>query len=148
MTIERMRQLASLLYSTRAIEELTMQVVLGSWKEIANYLGKGVRTVQRWERCSGLPVHRPSGSSKGVVVAFPAELDRWARRQDGTQPLPSALTIQRNLALSNELMSQTRMLRAVSRELMKSCNQFVALSRRHFDEANRYGDGLALEKTG
>ena len=72
-----------------AIEELIMQVVLGSWKEIANYLGKGVRTVQRWERCSGLPVHRPSGSSKGVVLAFPAELDKWARRQDGMRHFPA-----------------------------------------------------------
>ncbi len=126
-----------------------MQVVLGSWKEIANYLGKGVRTVQRWERCSGLPVHRPSGSSKGVVLAFPAELDRWARRQDGSQPIPSALTIQRNLALSNELMSQTRMLRDGTRELMKSCNQFIELSRRHRDEATRRGNGAsALQKTG
>ena len=60
----------------------TMQSVLGSWKEIASYLGKGVRTVQRWERCSGLPIHRPSGTSKGVVIAFPAELDQWVRRQD------------------------------------------------------------------
>ena len=60
-----------------------MQVVLGSWKEIANYLGKGVRTVQRWERCNALPIHRPSGSNKGVVLAFPAELDRWARRRTG-----------------------------------------------------------------
>jgi hypothetical protein len=125
-----------------------MQVVLGSWKEIANYLGKGVRTVQRWERCSGLPVHRPSGSSKGVVLAFPAELDRWARRQDGTEQVPSPVHIQRNLALSNELMSQTRMLRDSTRELMKSCNQFIELSRRHRDEANRRGTGSAsLQKT-
>jgi hypothetical protein len=121
-----------------------MQVVLGSWKEIANYLGKGVRTVQRWERCSGLPVHRPSGSSKGVVLAFPAELDRWARRQNGTETLPSCLTIQKNLALSNELINQTRMLRDSTRELMKSCNQFLALSRRHRDEAARRGNGFSL----
>ena len=68
-----------------------MQSVLGSWKEIASYMGKGVRTVQRWERCSGLPVHRPSGSSKGVVLAFPAELDKWARRRDGTGKISSQL---------------------------------------------------------
>jgi hypothetical protein len=126
-----------------------MQIVLGSWKEIANYLGKGVRTVQRWERCSGLPVHRPSGSSKGVVIAFPAELDRWARRQDGRDQVPSPLHIQRNLALSNELLAQTQMLRNSTRELMKSCNQFLELSRRHRDEATRRGNGSAsLEKAG
>lgn len=130
-----------------------MQAVLGSWKEIASYLGKGVRTVQRWERCSGLPVHRPSGSSKGVVLAFPAELDRWARRQDGTdngrEQIPSPLHIQRNLALSTELMAQTRMLRDSTRELMKSCNQFLELSRRHRAEAARRRHGFAsLEKAG
>jgi hypothetical protein len=31
---------------------------LDSWKEIASYLGRGVRTVQRWECEEGLPVHR------------------------------------------------------------------------------------------
>jgi hypothetical protein len=58
---------------------------LGSWKEIATYLGKGVRTVQRWENDLGLPVRRPNGAAKGVVYASPEELDywlgkRWARR--------------------------------------------------------------------
>ncbi len=31
-------------------------MVLNSWKEIACYLGRGVRTVQRYERDLGLPV--------------------------------------------------------------------------------------------
>lgn len=51
--------------------------VLTSWKEIATYLGKGVRTVQRWERDLGLPVRRPIGNSKHVVLAVPSELDAW-----------------------------------------------------------------------
>jgi hypothetical protein len=42
---------------------------LGSWKEIAAYLGKGVRTVQRWEQEVGLPVSRPEKAHKGVVLA-------------------------------------------------------------------------------
>lgn len=56
---------------------LQQSKVLGSWKEIACYLGKGVRTVQRWERQFGLPVRRPNDSNKGVVCALPAELDSW-----------------------------------------------------------------------
>ena len=32
---------------------------LNTWKEIATYMGRGVRTVQRWERELGLPVRRP-----------------------------------------------------------------------------------------
>jgi hypothetical protein len=55
--------------------------VLGSWKEIAAYLGKGVRTVQRWENDLGLPVRRPNGTAKGVVNALPNELDRWLALQ-------------------------------------------------------------------
>jgi hypothetical protein len=50
---------------------------LSGWKEIANYLGKGVRTVQRYERELGLPVRRPAGKATGSVVATKAELDGW-----------------------------------------------------------------------
>jgi hypothetical protein len=50
---------------------------LSGWKEIANYLGKGVRTVQRYERQLGLPVRRPAGKPWGSVVATKAELDAW-----------------------------------------------------------------------
>ena len=49
---------------------------LTSWKEIATYLGKGVRTVQRWERQLNLPVRRP-GSQRRIVVAVREELDAW-----------------------------------------------------------------------
>ena len=31
---------------------------LDSWKEIARYLNRDVRTVQRWEETGGLPVYR------------------------------------------------------------------------------------------
>jgi hypothetical protein len=51
--------------------------ILNSWKEIASYLGRGVRTVQRWERDMGLPVHRPKGKDRSAVLAFPTELDKW-----------------------------------------------------------------------
>jgi transcriptional regulator with XRE-family HTH domain len=53
-------------------------LVLTAWKEIARYMGKGVRTVQRWESDFGLPVRRPSGSkSKRAVLAFGSDLDAW-----------------------------------------------------------------------
>ncbi len=50
---------------------------LNGWKEIAAFLGRGVRTVQRWERDFGLPVHRPKGSARSAVLAFAEELDAW-----------------------------------------------------------------------
>ena len=34
---------------------------LDSWKEIAAYLRRDVRTVQRWEERESLPVHRLQG---------------------------------------------------------------------------------------
>jgi hypothetical protein len=52
--------------------------VLSSWKDIARYLGKGVRTVQRWERQLGLPVRRPNGASqKSAVVLYRGDVDAW-----------------------------------------------------------------------
>jgi hypothetical protein len=51
--------------------------VISGWKDIATYLQKGVRTVQRYERQMGLPVRRPAGKSAGSVMATKAELDSW-----------------------------------------------------------------------
>jgi TolB-like protein/Tfp pilus assembly protein PilF len=55
---------------------------LESWKEIAAYLGRSPRTVQRWERLEGLPVHRLLHDKLCSVYAYKAELDGWweARR--------------------------------------------------------------------
>jgi Tol biopolymer transport system component len=50
---------------------------LDSWKEIAGYLKRGVRTVQRWERSSGLPIHRLELDRPGLVFAYKPELDAW-----------------------------------------------------------------------
>ena len=56
---------------------------LDSWKAIAAYLGRGVRTVQRWEREEGLPVHRLAHEKRGSVYADKLEVDAWweSRRQ-------------------------------------------------------------------
>ncbi len=51
--------------------------ILESWKDIAGYLKRDVRTVQRWEKSMGLPVHRLQNSRSGSVFAYQAELDRW-----------------------------------------------------------------------
>jgi hypothetical protein len=54
--------------------------VLNSWKEIAAHLGRGVRTVQRWEQELGLPVRRPRGKSRSAVIALAGDLDEWLHR--------------------------------------------------------------------
>lgn len=50
---------------------------LESWKEIGAHLGRSPRTVQRWERQEGLPVHRLQHEKLGNVYAFASELDAW-----------------------------------------------------------------------
>jgi hypothetical protein len=60
--------------------------VLSSWKEIATYLSKGVRTVQRWEHQFGLPVSRPKKARKGVVLSSTDKLDRWLAANWAQQP--------------------------------------------------------------
>ena len=52
---------------------------LESWKEIATHFGKGVTTVQRWERDEGLPVHRHAHAKGGSIYAFREELEDWRR---------------------------------------------------------------------
>src|SRR5215467_5643808 len=53
--------------------------VLNSWKEIAAYTGRGIRTIQRWERELGFPVRRPREKNRSAVVAIKSEIDRWFR---------------------------------------------------------------------
>lgn len=53
--------------------------VLDSWKAIAAYLNREVRTVMRWERGRRLPVHRLPGGGKAGVYALKSELDAWWR---------------------------------------------------------------------
>ena len=53
---------------------------LDSWKEIAAYLKRDVRTVQRWEGSKGLPVHRLGEGKRVPIYAMRSELDDWWRR--------------------------------------------------------------------
>src|SRR5579863_7023523 len=50
---------------------------LDSWKEISAYLKRDPRTLQRWEKKEGLPVHRHVHESQVSVYAFTSELDAW-----------------------------------------------------------------------
>ena len=50
---------------------------LDSWKAIAVYLNRDVRTVMRWEKAERLPVHRHRHLTRSSVYAYRHELDRW-----------------------------------------------------------------------
>jgi TolB-like protein len=58
---------------------------LDSWKEIAVYLRRDVRTVQRWEKKEGLPVYRHLHDKLGSIYAYRNELTAWfnTRQQTG-----------------------------------------------------------------
>jgi tetratricopeptide (TPR) repeat protein len=54
---------------------------LDSWKEIASYLKRSVRSVQRWEAEEGMPVHRHQHEKRSTVYVFKSELDVWWRER-------------------------------------------------------------------
>lgn len=66
---------------------------LDSWKAIAEYLHRDIRTLRRWER-QGLPVQRVPGGRGHSVFAYRSEIDEWlqsAGEKAGTaDPVPVA----------------------------------------------------------
>ena len=80
---------------------------LESWKEIAAYLKRGVRTVKRWENSEGLPVHRHMHKSRSSVYAYPSELDAWwAKRPPAEEAAPESWFLRpaRAMALAAALL--------------------------------------------
>lgn len=118
--------------------------VLTSWKEIANYMGKGVRTVQRWEQDFGLPVRRPHGSSKKAILARPRDLDAWVAlrcssrcesRIDQKAPVPS-INMLSSLTIGLETFRQLRdnnqvLLSEVNSALNQLKNQIASMQNGH-----------------
>jgi len=60
---------------------------LDSWKAIAAYLGREVRTVQRWESREHLPVHRHLHNKTASVFAFQHEIEEWRESRHVTKPV-------------------------------------------------------------
>lgn len=63
---------------------------LDSWKEIAVYLRREVRTVQRWEKREGLPIQRHVHATASSVCAFKDEIDAWLRSRSRASSEPAA----------------------------------------------------------
>jgi tetratricopeptide (TPR) repeat protein len=70
---------------------------LDSWKEIASFFGRDERTVNRWEKELGLPVHRLPGT-KGRVYAYAEELSAWLAASKSAD----AATLERDAAALSE----------------------------------------------
>jgi hypothetical protein len=61
---------------------------LESWKDIAAYLRRDVRTVQRWEQTDGLPIHRHKRAHRPIPYAYKSEIDAWwTNRSDAAPPV-------------------------------------------------------------
>ena len=76
--------------------------ILNGWKEIATYVGVGVRTVQRYECDLALPVRRPRGKQRSAVMAVLEELDMWLRHA----PLNIEAQPPRPARISPEILSR------------------------------------------
>ncbi len=136
--------------------------LLSSWKEIAAYLRKSVRTVQRWEKELGLPLHRPTSADKRIVLAYQKELDRWARTHsggtngDGVHPDREQLRAIRNRAtkrlkavVRTARVSQARCasLQAVVQKLITEHSR-RAVRNRDFAEIELLRQAIELRHTG
>ena len=113
-------------------------MILKGWKDIAKYLGCGVRTVQRWERLS-LPVRRPAKRKRSAVVAVSAEIDAWVKRHaptdetvssDGVASPSRPFRYRILLADDNEalLVTLAERLTAEGYDVRTACDGFEALA--------------------
>jgi hypothetical protein len=101
-----------------SVSDREVASVLTSWKDIARYVGRGVRTVQRWERELGFPVRRTKSRENGTTLAIPREIDSWVKSQQLTDGSDRATTLLRELRRENrELQSENRELQSENREL-------------------------------
>ena len=118
--------------------EPVQAAVLTSWKEIARYVGRGVRTVQRWEQDFGFPVRRPFGSRKKAILARRSDIDSWVAIRCSTadrcsRPPAELPNLQSRASLAAELET-FRMLRLEQAELraelgaaVRSLHESIAL---------------------
>ncbi len=107
-----------------------MTQLLNSWKEIAAYLGRGVRTAQRWERDLRLPVRRPRGKDRSAVIAFTYELDQWLKHtENGSLHVNQRLC---NVVAESKLLQEnTRALEQNIQLLQQNIVRIIRISRAH-----------------
>lgn len=110
--------------------------ILNSWKEIAGYLGRGVRTVQRWEVQLGLPVHRPAGKDHSAVLAFSSELDEWLNSRPVRQVMHPDLQLVLN---SNRELPELQAFLIKAESMLQKLD---TLARRHDEMQRKLADIL------
>jgi hypothetical protein len=111
--------------------------VLNSWKEIAGFFDRGVRTVQRWERTLQLPVHRIGRGKRSPVYAVSSELRFWRLTSAGQRAMGSE---EREVRPTTYPRSGTKQGRALTARLYELARAVAENSVRHQQQAQ------ALEK--
>ena len=84
---------------------------LEGWKQIAAYLKRDVRTIQRWERAEQFPVRRQMHRKLGSVLAYKDELNRWMEQRCSLQnkkPLATTLPVYELYLKGRQLFHQFR----------------------------------------
>ncbi len=124
--------------------------MLNSWKEIASFLNRGVRTVQRWERDLQLPVHRIGKGKRSPVYASAPELKFWVATS-GVNHTPQGLTLERKLLpstgkrnsdsplqISHRLMAESlKLVRTVAETSVRQQRQAEVLRKRIIEMQSR-----------
>jgi len=121
--------------------------ILSGWKEIAYRLGRSVRTVQRYERMFGLPVHRPAGKAPAAVLASTTEIDLWI----SARAFPRALDVRgRNpqsysaaIEERRRLLAQMAPLRNELRTSIHKIRQSILKLRRELNENRKRQDAIS-----
>ncbi|MBV9342579.1 MAG: hypothetical protein JO159_17040 [Acidobacteria bacterium] len=98
-------------------------MILSGWKEIARYLGCGVRTAQRWEG-AGLPIHRPLPGGRSHIVAETRDLDSWLQYSVAWRSKNDDLLI--HLERAHKLRADLQRARQVMHERMEALSKGVA----------------------
>ena len=99
--------------------------VLSTWSEIAEFVSRSVRTVQRWEEFYHFPIHRDENG----VHALPNEIDEWMR-----QPLifRSPLDLDANQRWNRDVRTDAEAAVSRSQELRKQAqSERAAVERWH-----------------
>ena len=121
----------------QARERQTTNRRLNSWKEIASFFGRDERTVRRWEKERGLPVHRLPGGEKGGVYVFTDELSGWLEA-----PGDEAVAVDQNAVV--EIRSAGSGNRSVATAAEVELDRPVAAGLSHRASAARIIGGVVL----
>ena len=100
--------------------------ILSGWKDIASYLRKGVRTVQRYEVELGLPIRRPAGKSTGSVVATTVEIDAWVSARPLREELRLSVPAIENIAILKGFRQEMKEMHRLREETVQLRRELTA----------------------